>query len=78
MHINWPALGNYLYGNRVAIISGVGLIVSSGVKSLPIPGRKFSTYEFVYDWSHQFLNITNTRLNTQPTITPPETAVSPK
>lgn len=65
-------LHDYLYDNRVAIISGLTLLISSAVKTLPVPGTPFASYTFFYDWSHQFLNITNTRLNPVPPLTPPE------
>ena len=77
MHVNWSQLGNYLYGNRVAIETTTILVVSAGIKTLPVPGQPFSPYTWLYDWSHQFLNITNTRLNSTPTVTPPETAPIP-
>lgn len=63
----------YLYANKVSIGAFAGLVISSGVKTLPPPGYPFELYTFLYDWSHQFLNITNTRLSTQQIITPPAT-----
>ncbi len=82
MTVEWKHMGDYLYDNRVAIISGVSLLVGSAVKTLPPPGAKFDRYAFFYDWAHQFLNITNTRLTAAPVITPPapsaEAAVSTK
>jgi hypothetical protein len=70
MTMHWQHIGNYFYDNRVAIISGVTLLVSSAVKTLPQPGITFDRYTFLYDWSHQFLNITNTRPVATP-VTPP-------
>lgn len=64
-------LRDYWYDNRVPIMAGLTLLISSAVKTLPAPGTPFSFYTFFYDWSHQFLNITNTRLTTQPIVTPP-------
>lgn len=64
-------LHDYWYDNRLAIISGATLLISSAVKTLPMPGTSFQWYTFLYDWSHQFLNITNTRLNPTPPATPP-------
>lgn len=64
-------LHDYWYDNRLPIISGLTLLVSSAVKTLPPPGTPFSFYTFFYDWSHQFLNITNTRLTTASVITAP-------
>lgn len=72
MHINWSQVWDYLYGNRVAIGAGILAVVSAGIKTMPIPGHAFSAYEWFYDWSHQFLNITNTRLTNAPVITPPK------
>lgn len=67
----------YWYDNRVPIMAGLGLIVSSAVKTLPAPGTTFSWYTFVYDWAHQFLNITNTRLATTQIPTPPVSEAAP-
>ena len=55
----------------------VALLTTSAVKTLPLPGQPFSVYTFFYDWSHQFFNITNTRLSTEPVKTPPEAAPNP-
>lgn len=78
MKIDWPKEWDYLYGNRVAIISGLTFLVSSAIKTLPTPGSTFDPYTWFYDWSHQFLNITNTRLTTASVPTPPESAPVPK
>lgn len=72
--MDWPRLGNYLYGNRAPIILGVTAIGTALVKTAPPPGQPFNLYEWAYDFWHQFLNITNTRMNTTPTITPPSPA----
>jgi hypothetical protein len=77
MTIPWKHLGDYFYDNRVAIISGITLLVSSAVKTLPLPQTTFDGYAFFYDWAHQFLNITNTRPMTTPVITPPAAAAEP-
>jgi hypothetical protein len=71
MSVDWGRLWDYVYGNRVAIGAGFGLIVSSGIKTMPAPGTPFEFYTWFYDWSHQFLNITNTRLSTVTIVTPP-------
>ena len=76
--MNKAEIWNYLYSNRLAIISAASLLFTAAVKTAPPPGTKFDLYTWLYDWSHQFLNISNTRLNTQPTITPPESAPVPK
>lgn len=67
----------YWYDNRLAIISGMTLLISSAVKTLPMPGTPFQWYTFLYDWSHQFLNITNTRLDAKAPTTPPLPAGAP-
>jgi hypothetical protein len=72
--MNWP----YLYANRLPIISALSLLVGAAVKTAPPPGTKFDLYTWVYDFSHQFLNITNTRLTTSSIVTPPESTASPK
>ena len=71
MHVNWGQFWDYLYGNRVAIETGSLLLISAGIKTLPVPGQPFAPYTWFYDWTHQFLNITNTRLTTQQVPTPP-------
>ena len=75
MHANWSQIWDYLYGNRLAIEGAVLFVVTSGIKTAPIPTRVWALW--LYDWGHQLFNITNTRLNSTPTVTPPETASSP-
>lgn len=78
MSINWAHFGNYLYDNRAPIILGVGTLITASVKTAPVPyvatGRIWNSvyYAWAYDGFHQLLNITNTRLNTTPTLTPPD------
>ena len=62
---------DYLYSNRVAIAAGALAVISASIKTMPVPGAAFSAYEWFYDWSHQFLNITNTRLTQAVAVTPP-------
>lgn len=69
-------LSTYLYDNRVAIGSGAALLVTAAIKTAPVPTSVWG--KWAYDFGHQVFNITNTRLSAQPTITPPETAASPK
>jgi len=57
--------------NKGVIIFNGGLLLTSAIKVLPPPGVPFDIYTFVYDWTHQFLNITNTRLQSNPIIQPP-------
>ena len=67
----WQVCGviyGFLYAEKVVC----ALLLTSAVKTFPLPGQPFRMYTFLYDWSHQFLNITNTRLSPQPVITPPE------
>lgn len=64
----------FLYAEKIVI----ALMVTSAVKTFPLPGQPFNLYTFMYDWSHQFFNITNTRLSSQPVITPPEAAPESK
>ena len=70
MHVNWSQLWDYLYGNRLAIEGALLFVITSGVKTAPIPTSTAKLW--MYDWLHQLFNITNTRLNVTPTITPPD------
>lgn len=57
------------------------LLITATIKTAPVSktGPWYETaYFWFYDASHQFFNITNTRLNTQQIVTPPETQASPK
>ena len=69
MHVNWGQVWDYVYGNRLAIEGGLLFVITSGVKTSPIPTTTLKLW--VYDWLHQLFNITNTRLTTQPVVTPP-------
>lgn len=76
MHINWLKFGNYLWDNKTAIgIYSFGMMTAA-IKIWPNPDKKWlcvqTLKDFWYDWSHQQWNITNTRLNATPIITPPE------
>ena len=80
MTINWHYWGDALLNNKGAILAFAGLLISSGVKTLPLPNTPWAManiYTWFYDWSHQFLNITNTRLATTAVPTPPEPAANP-
>lgn len=80
MHINWHYWFDAIENNKTAILAFLGLVVSSGVKTLPLPGTPWgwaTAYTWIYDWSHQFLNVTNTRLATTAVPTPPEPAANP-
>jgi hypothetical protein len=70
----WQIIFGFLYAEKIVI----ALMVTSAVKTFPLPGQPFKVYTFFYDWSHQFFNITNTRLSSQPVITPPQPAPEPK
>jgi hypothetical protein len=60
-----PETFKYLYENKISILSFGGLLVTSAVKVLPLPGTPFNLYAFMYDWLHQFFNLTNTRLTSK-------------
>jgi hypothetical protein len=77
LHIDWVQFLQYLYSNRLAIEGAVLFVVTSGIKTAPIPASRIGLW--MYDWGHQLFNITNTRLTTTPVVTPPESpAASPK
>jgi hypothetical protein len=61
----------YCWTNKGTILAIGGLIVTSGIKTLPIPGEKFKIYEWFYDWAHQFFNLPNNRLAHTEIPTPP-------
>ena len=49
-------------------------VFTAEVKTMPLPGTPWNWetfYTWQYDALHQLLNITNTRLNPAPTVTPP-------
>jgi hypothetical protein len=69
MTINWSQVWDYLYGNRVAIGGGAMLALTAAIKTAPTPASVIG--KWLYDFFHQVFNITNTRLNTTPTLTPP-------
>ena len=73
MKINWSQEWDYFYGNRVAIETSLFFGVTAAIKTLPVPGNQFHFYEWFYDWTHQLLNITNTRLTSATIPTPPAT-----
>lgn len=76
MHINWSQVWDYLYGNRLPILATLGLFVTATVKTMPDPSQPWNWVEircWFYDFAHQYLNITNTRLKA-----PPENTASPK
>lgn len=52
----------YVHDNRLPIVTFATLFITAGIKTLPIPGQPFLLYTWFYDWTHQYLNITNTRL----------------
>lgn len=76
--MNWPQVEGYLYGNRVAIETVGALLATAAIKTMPVPGSRFKFYDWFYDFTHQFLNITNTRLTTAPVITPPASVEEPQ
>lgn len=69
MNIDWGQVRDYLYGNRVAIGSGSMLALTALIKTAPVPVSTMG--KWLYDFSHQLFNITNTRLIPGPVETPP-------
>lgn len=79
MTINWHYWFEAVQNNKATILGFGGLLVSSAVRTLPLPGCTWNlstVYTWFYDWSHQFLNVTNTRLSNAPVPTPPEPAAA--
>lgn len=62
----------YAWEHRLPILAALAAICTAAVATMPIPGQIFSLYEWFYDWSHQLLNIKNTRLAKDPIPTPPD------
>jgi hypothetical protein len=72
-----PILASFIVNHKAVEL----LMITATIKTAPVSasGKWWQTaYFWFYDASHQFFNITNTRLNTQQIVTPPETAASPK
>jgi hypothetical protein len=69
MHIDWSHAVQYAYENRLPISATLGLVVTAAVKVWPTPDRKWfsvqTAKEFFYDFSHQYLNVTNSRKQEQ-------------
>ena len=40
----------FLYAEKIVI----ALMVTSAIKTFPLPGQPFHFYTFFYDWTHQF------------------------
>jgi len=59
----------YLHDNRLPIMAAIVTVTTAAIKTSPIPDSALG--KWVYDFSHQLFNITNTRLNSTPTVTPP-------
>jgi len=59
----------YLHDNRLPIMAAIVTVITAAIKTSPIPNSVLG--KWVYDFSHQLFNITNTRLTSQPVITPP-------
>lgn len=54
----------FIITNKIAITVYVHLGVTAAVKTSPLPGTTWTVsmlYAWFYDWTHQMLNITNTR-----------------
>jgi hypothetical protein len=61
MHIDWQRLFEYVYANRLPITGGATLIVTSGVRTMPvqIPRSWEDCWTWMRDWTHQFWNLPN-------------------
>jgi hypothetical protein len=70
MNVNYSQIADYLYGNRVAIGLGFMTALTAAVKTAPAP-RDHTGYAWLYDFTHQLLNITNTRPKDAVTIPKP-------
>lgn len=75
MFMDSHGLTDLIVKNKATFVALGGLLVTSAVKVLPPPGVPFDLYTFLFDWSHQFLNITNTRQTPVPIVTPPNSAL---
>lgn len=62
----------WLWLNKLPILAVLMTITTAAVATAPIPGQPFNLYTWLYDWTHQVLNIKNTRLLDKPVPTPPE------
>jgi hypothetical protein len=72
-----PLIAGFIVNHKAVEL----LMITAIIKTAPVSssGRWWETaYYWFYDGSHQFFNITNTRLNTQQIVTPPETQATPK
>ena len=74
--MTWNKALVYIWLNRIAIGVYAMSVITAFIKTAPLPGTSINwtaLYAWAYDGLHQLFNITNTRLNPTPTITPPET-----
>lgn len=73
---------NYLETHKATVVAFLGLIITATVKTAPVPGTpwNFATfYAWSYDATHQFFNMTNTRLSSALIPSPPaNSAEAPK
>ena len=60
----------FLWENRLPITAVLMAAVTAAVATAPVPTSKYGIW--FYDWSHQVLNIKNTRLAKESIPTPPE------
>lgn len=74
MTIEGVTTWQFFLQNKGVILFNGGLLVTSAIKVLPMPGTGFQPYTFFYDWTHQFFNLTNTRLP----VTQTNTIIDPK
>lgn len=64
----------YLWEHKLPILGALMMITTAAIATMPPPGQPFNLYTWIYDWSHQVLNIKNTRLIGEPIPTPPADA----
>lgn len=67
--IDWHSAWAYIYDNRLPISATATLVLTAAVKVMPTPDRKWlsiqTAKEFLFDFSHQYLNITNSRVKAE-------------
>ncbi len=74
MHVNWKYWLDVINYHWASITVFGGLLVTSAIKSMPMPDGKSAWYLFFYDWGHTFFNLPNPReilANQQPVAAPP-------
>lgn len=54
-------LETFITSHQAMILFVLGTVGSALVVTMPPPGTPFVLYEWIYDFSHQFINSKNTR-----------------